>query len=909
MAGGLEVGSAYVSIFPKFAKGFKTQIESNLVKPAADGGKRASKEISGALGKTASASRGLSRVLAQPFRDMVAGFRDSRAAASAFTGVAGTLGGKLRAGLDSGLQPLKSLGARVAPMLEPVTSRLVGWGRGLGQRLQPAFDGLGGRLQSALSKAVGKFGSVFAGVTRAAGAAVSGIGVAIGGIALKGGFERALRLENAQAKLKGLGHDAESVAAIMSSANEAVSGTAFSLDQAASVAASAVAAGIKPGADLTRTLKLVGDAAQIAGTDMGSMGSIFNKVAASGKLQGEVIAQLSDAGIPVLQLVAKELGVTAEEASKMASNGEVSFETFQAAMEHGLGGAALKAGDTFSGAMANVRAALSRMGAKFATPVLNGLRDLFNALIPVLKSVEATLNPVVEAFASRLNPVVERVVEWLRVLNERLQDSGGFDKFKNALAGVLPLLGVLGAGGLGSVISRIPILRGMLPGLSGGLAALASPLGLAAAAMVGFVLSGSDVEGLVSTVSGVVDGVVAALPGMVDALVQMAPKVVDSLLTAAAGLLGAGAQIVSKLVEGTVLALPVLITGAVALVDGLVEAVLTALPVLVESAWPVVGALVQGIMDALPVLVEGAVALVSGLVQAIIDNLPLLLSGALALVLALVDAIVQNLPVIVDGAIALLTALIDGLLGNIPALIDTAIELVLALVEGIVNALPQLVGAAIQLIIALVSGLLSALPQIIGAAIQIVVALVAGLLGAIPRIVAALPRLVSAIKDGFTSVDWGAIGSNIIEGIKNGLTNFASGLVEAAKGVASRVMDGFKSFFGIHSPSRLMRDQVGRQIGAGMALGIRESAQNVAGEVEAVSRAAMDAAKTKVGQISSAVGDLVGFNTPTTANSAGAGGQGVWGRAPITQNNYLQGVDPQLMTVLLGRGLEGLVRA
>src|SRR5690606_16022256 len=137
--------------------------------------------------------------------------------------------------------------------------------------------------------------------------------------------------EQAESKLTGLGHSAKSVEKIMVNATDAVTGTAFGLDAAATVAASAVAAGVKPGKDLERTLTLVGDAATIAGTDMGEMGAIFNKVAASNKVQMDVINQLHDAGLPALSLLADQLGVTAEEASKMASAGKIDFATFQAA--------------------------------------------------------------------------------------------------------------------------------------------------------------------------------------------------------------------------------------------------------------------------------------------------------------------------------------------------------------------------------------------------------------------------------------------------------------------------------------------------------------------------------------------------------------------------------------------------
>lgn len=112
------------------------------------------------------------------------------------------------------------------------------------------------------------FGSKIAsGVATGAKVAIGsivGIGAAVGGIAAKGGISRALNIQDARASLVGLKYDAGAIEGVMGSALEAVRGTAFGLDQAASTAANAVAAGIKPGEDLTRTLKLTADAATIA---------------------------------------------------------------------------------------------------------------------------------------------------------------------------------------------------------------------------------------------------------------------------------------------------------------------------------------------------------------------------------------------------------------------------------------------------------------------------------------------------------------------------------------------------------------------------------------------------------------------------------------------------------------------
>ena len=234
--------------------------------------------------------------------------------------------------------------------------------------------------------AVGKLAK-FSGLAGAVTGAVSGLASGFGVLTL--GFGRLQSIEQAEAKLVGLGHSAESVTGIMDSALASVKGTAFGLGDAATVAASAVAAGIKPGQDLTRTLKLIGDAATIGGTSMSDMGAIFNKVATSGKVQGEVLAQLGDRGIPIIQLLADEMGVAASEVADLGAEGKISFDTFRNAIEKGMGGAALSAGQTFSGAVDNAKAAMGRLGAEIlkgpfnAAPniigmVTNGIDQLTN---------------------------------------------------------------------------------------------------------------------------------------------------------------------------------------------------------------------------------------------------------------------------------------------------------------------------------------------------------------------------------------------------------------------------------------------------------------------------------------------------------------------------------------------------
>ena len=220
------------------------------------------------------------------------------------------------------------------------------------------------------------------------------------------GLARLTAIDEATAKLRGLGFSADTVATVMSNALASVKGTAFGLDEAATVAATAIAAGIKPGQDLQRTLGLVGDTATIAGTSLGDMGAIFNKVAASNRLSMEEVNQLSDRGVPIIAMLAKQYGITAEAALKMVSQGKVHFADFQKVIQDNLGGAALKSGETFQGAFANMGAAISRFGASLLGGVFPIAKQVFGGLTGFLDSITEKAKPFGESIGRGMGAVI-----------------------------------------------------------------------------------------------------------------------------------------------------------------------------------------------------------------------------------------------------------------------------------------------------------------------------------------------------------------------------------------------------------------------------------------------------------------------------------------------------------------------
>lgn len=220
----------------------------------------------------------------------------------------------------------------------------------------------------------------------AASAAVAASAVAGVGYVLYKGFSRLEAIDLAANKLKALGHTTATVKTIMDSALESVQGTAFSLDQAANTAAQAVAAGIKPGKDLTNYLKEVADNAAIANVSLDDMGYYFNRVVTAGRLTGETLEMLLQRGIPVFTYLAKVYGISEAKAAEMARNGEVDFAHFREAMNLNEG-AAKKMGNSISGSLDNLKTAVARLGATILAPIFGTASGEASTFAKAIQSV------------------------------------------------------------------------------------------------------------------------------------------------------------------------------------------------------------------------------------------------------------------------------------------------------------------------------------------------------------------------------------------------------------------------------------------------------------------------------------------------------------------------------------------
>lgn len=872
---------------------------------------------------------------------------------TAFTTLATQVGGKLASGLSKSMSavgstvrgafgplagyvsaqatilasPFVRLGSRVSTWMSPFTSQVRAGFSKLAAIGGPAARQLVSHFGSGLSRLGSAAASAFSTVVGAAGRAASDAGQALGrgiqsaatgavtvaaagiGIAFTKGFSRLTAIDTAQAKLRGLGNDATTVQTIMGDAMASVRGTAFGLGEAATVAASAVAAGIKPGQALQSHLKSIANNASAAGISMEEMGSIFNKAATQANgVQNDVISQLADRGIPIYQALADQMGVTAGEVFKMASEGKVDFETFSKAATAAAGTVAAEMGTTVPGAAKNFLAAMGRIGA-------NALQGVYGKIGPLIAAATSALGPIEErakAFGDVLLRVVGPAMDWITNLFTRIGEGVSLADFGlGSLTGVIAPLGAafaaLGAGGLAGVLSRLPLVGSMLGGLTGPLAALGGPLGIVAAGLAGLALSGGDFTSLASGITGVVDQIAAALPGLIDKVVAVVPGIIGGIVSAVPQLLTAAGMIVESLVSGIVQAVPLLVDGALALVSGLIDAVVSNLPMIIDAAIGLVLALIDGIVQSYALLITAAYDLVFQILDAIVAALPTIIEGGVQLLMALVKGLIAALPMLLQATITLVMSLLSAIIANLPLIIDAGIQLLMSLITGLIDALPMLITAAIELVLQLVVGLLQMLPQLIEAGITLVVALITGLIEAIPQIIEMMPQIVKAIWDGLADVDWLDLGAQIIQGIIDGFFSMVDSLGKAVGGIVETITDFFP-----HSPAKRgpLSGAGWRRLKESGAATLEQFNAGALEESQGFGDSLVDIAASASRRAQITMQDATA--TVTASAASGAGGTGADVQAEPTkvlhQENHFDKTDPREAAELANRMWDSALR-
>ena len=263
-----------------------------------------------------------------------------------------------------------------------------------------------------------------------------------------------------------------------------------------------------------------------------------------------------------------------------------------------------------------------------------------------------------------------------------------------------------------------------------------------------------------------------------------------------------------------------LISAATNVVGQLLNGFVTAAPSLIDAGVQILMMVLNGIATLIPTLPQQSQTIITALINGFFTLWPMLHIVGTQLLFALIQGFVSALPSMVESGTNAVLTLGDTIANNLPQILESGTQLLLSLIQGIASSMPRLTLMGFELIFKLSFAILQNLPQILDCGVQILAELIAGFLSMMGQWITLGSDLVQEIWNTITGTDWLSLGSNIISGIANGIVNGAGAIVSAAQDAASRALNAAKNFLGIHSPSRVFRDEVGKMIPQGMAVGV-----------------------------------------------------------------------------------------
>lgn len=329
--------------------------------------------------------------------------------------------------------------------------------------------------------------------------------------------------------------------------------------------------------------------------------------------------------------------------------------------------------------------------------------------------------------------------------------------------------------------------------------------------LTGLANGNADLSGLMKNlVDGVMttaNNILPVVQQVADSVVEMIPEVLNDIITYLPKFLETGSGILTQLITGLTNNMPSIMTAVMQIINMIISTIIQNLPQILQMGIQMVVSLVQGIAEQLPTLIPEMINAVVLMVETLLDNIDLIIDAGIQLIMGLADGLITALPDLIDKIPEIIDKLIEAIVNNLPKLIEAGITLVIKLAEGLIQAIPRLVSKIPQIISSLINGIASYY----------------GKLGEIGK------NLLGKVKDGIVSGISGMldIGKNLVKGLWNGINNAKDWVLDKIKGFGKSIVNGIKGIFGIHSPSRVFRDEIGVNLAKGIGVGFQQEMSDV----------------------------------------------------------------------------------
>lgn len=298
------------------------------------------------------------------------------------------------------------------------------------------------------------------------------------------------------------------------------------------------------------------------------------------------------------------------------------------------------------------------------------------------------------------------------------------------------------------------------------------------------------------------------LNNFISAVLKFLPKLLDK-----------GKDLVKRMADGVTKNAPTIIKSITTVLTNLIKTILQKAPEFLKKGSELVVEMAKGLAKAIPTILKSLGDMVVQLIKTLASNLPQFLKKGGEIVKNMLSGLSGARGTLISGLGSLLSSLISAIANKLGQFLAKGREIVSRIASGITGAVSAVVSAIVSVISRVVSSIAGKLGEFASKGREIVSRIGSGISGAVGSVTSAISGIISRIKSAF-SINWSSVGSNIISGIKSGISNTASSLASRAASAARSAFQSMKNVLGIASPSKLARDEIGKNLALGIGVGL-----------------------------------------------------------------------------------------
>jgi len=446
---------------------------------------------------------------------------------------------------------------------------------------------------------------------------------------------------------------------------------------------------------------------------------------------------------------------------------------------------------------------------------------------------------------------IQAMLDGFTSLADGIRDNGGKvgASVGDMLAGILI---AIGAALPGIISGALSIIAGFITGLAQGLPQVAFAAFRLINAFTGSMLL------LIPTIAASATLMIVALLG--------------SLAAGLPQIILAGVNLLISFIAGLTIGIPRFVLAVTNIIVVFLNSISNNLPRIIAAGINLLVSFLQGITDNLPKLSATVTTLITTFLNTLSDNLPRIIASGSNLLVKFLNGIADNLPKVITAAVNVIVSFLNGIANNLPRIITSAVNLIVAFLRGIASQIGRIVNAAMDLVDAMVRGILQAQGRLSKAVIDLMNGMAKNINNSAPQMKKAAGNLLRAIIEAFPGGGLVTAGFDLMAGLAKGIGNAVGGVISKAKEVAGNIVGAVKGAFKIHSPSRVMEDEVGRYIPEGIAVGMEGNTS------KAIKSARLMASKVVSSIPTAEMAMGINAKMSTSMNRASSGN--------VTNNNY-----------------------